>query len=54
MGAVDASEAAKVEKERDWRHKYTKCVHPSITLAWLLEGREDGGMAGEYLGGRLV
>lgn len=35
VGAVDASEAAKVEKERDWRHKYTKCVDPSIALAWL-------------------
>lgn len=26
VGAVDAAEATKVEKEKDWRHKYTKCV----------------------------
>jgi hypothetical protein len=26
VGAVDAAEGTKVEKEKDWRHKYTKCV----------------------------
>lgn len=26
VGAVDPAEGTKVEKEKDWRHKYTKCV----------------------------